>query len=503
MGTRLASLVVALLAAGAVSFADEPPAAGVVFGTAHPGLVEAVDPAGTWIVVCQARADTNHDGRCETFLDMEGGAFGDDLVAYLVVGGGEGTAIDALLGVDPNHRFVVGAPKGHVTLYDTRTKTAVDLTPKAAKEGESTSVEPWVSFDDAGRRLLTARVHGAGETAVTRLVVRDLESGVETSLDPGPGLLVRAALSGDGRSIDETVVTEDTDRNGKIEAPRRRTSQYGGTCGGPWVAAWIGPWSGDKPTHRVYAVDGSLRRDAPGFVCFVGRRWVRRLGDGSLVLEAPAGEPVTIAAADLKAKVLASDDASGIVLLASSMDTSQASLFAAGPSGVRDLGVRLALPRHFPEGRRNRGERISRLLESERIVFDWSKGAVVAVPGRLVTSEGAHALMLRERSLVVVDVDSGTETSLPGRVESFYGQVWRAGSFAALSGLVIDLAQAKVVGTYEFRPYSVIVKDHSLRDDGALLRSDGACPWASEWSAGATAALPCGPFRWEAPTPPK
>lgn len=507
----LPPLVTALVATGVICFAGEPPPAPIALGTAHPGLVEAVDPAGQWIVVCQARSDTDHDGKIETFIGVEGDPYGDDLVPYLVVGGGEGSPLGTLVAVDPAWRYVLGAPKGHATLFDTRTRTTIDLTPKAAHEGEPTSVEPWASFDDAGRRFLTARTHGAGEAAVTRLVVRELESGAETSLDPGAGLLVRATLSADGGSIDAVVVVEDTDGNGKLEAPRQETSLYRGGCAGPVSGAYFGRKSGDRPIHRVLAVDGGPRRDVPGFVGFVGRRWIRRLEDGSLVSEAATGEPRAIAPAVLKAKVLASDDASGLLLFASLVDPSQAPVYAAGPLGVREVGVRLEIPEWFHETTGRDSGRITPILDAYGPAYDWSKAVAVKTQGKWLACEGARVLVLRDSSLVVLDVDSATETVLPGLIDhDVYEPAWRAGPLAAAGGTVLDLVGAKIVGTYPYPleyPYpTTTAASWGLRNDGAVLRSAG--PSAAErlpdgFQRSGSRALPPGPFRWELPAAPK
>jgi hypothetical protein len=497
---RLPVLVAPLFAGAALGFASEPAPAPVEFGTAHPSILEAADPAGRWIVVCQARADTDGDGRIlALFDDHHGAPYGDDVVPYLVIGGGEGTAIDTLLGVDPRSRFVVGRPKGRVTLYDTRTGAVTDLTPKPDAEGETTSVEPWASFDDAGRRLLTARVRVRGKDAVARLVVRDLETDVETSIEPGPGLLVRASLSGDGASILASVVTSDTDGDGEIEPPKEHSTFYEGGCGGPAKAGSFLGRSGDRPSPRVLAVDGSLRRDVPGFARFVGRRWVRRLDDGSLVLEG-VGEPTTIATAAMKAKVLASDDATATVLFASSVAEEAVPVFAAGPSGVREVGVRVRVDARHREARRPPA-RVTPIVDSdEGTAFDWSKGVPVPARGRFVTSEGPHVLVLRGEGLVVLDVDAGTETHLSGTIDRFYGDVWQAGSFAAMNGLVIDLVRAKVVGTYPFPRRHAIGPEWALRDDGALLRSGRGGPvTGGTWGV----SLPRGPLRWEMPAPPK
>jgi len=346
-------LVASVLTAAAVGFAGDPAPGPIAYGTAHPSILEAADPAGRWLVICQARADTDGDGQIATLIEPHHGSpHGDALVPYLVIGGGEGTAIERLLGVDPQSRFVVGRPNGRVTLYDTRTGSATDLTPVPTSEGEPTSVESWVSFDDAGRLLLTARVRGTGKDAATQLVVRELATGVERSFEPGLGLLVRAALSGDGASIVAIVVTEDTDGDGELKIPKRGSTYYAGGCGGPARAGSVFGWRGDKPIHRVLSLDGSVRRDVPGFLRFVGSRWVRRLDDGALVLES-SGETTTIGPAAMKAELLASNDETATLLWASASGDEETPVFAVGPSGSRDVGVRIRVPPHH--GRWYRG----------------------------------------------------------------------------------------------------------------------------------------------------
>jgi len=493
------ALVLALLTAAAVGFAGDPVPEPTAFGTAHPSILEAADPAGRWIVVCQARADTDGDGRIAVLFDQHHGIpYGDAVVPYLVIGGGDGVGIDTLLGVDPRSRYVVGRPKGRLTLYDTRKGSATDLTPEPATAGESTSVESWVSFDDAGRRLLTARTRGSGKDAVTRLVVRELETGVERSLDPGAGLLVRGALSGDGASIVALVVTEDTDGDGELRIPKRRSSFYEGGCGGPAQAGSVFGWSGDRPTHRVLTVDGGVRRDSPGFLRFVGPRWVRRLSDGALVLEG-AGETTTVAPGAMKAEVLASDDQTATLLWASAASDEATPVFALGPSGVREVGVRVRVdPRHrasYP-----RPARITAIGDPEDgLAFDWSRGVAVRTHGRLVTSHGPHVLVARSEELVVMDVGAGTEAVLPVTIRRSLGRVWRAGALAAVGGFVIDLPRAKVVGTYPYPyRYSPLAPEWALRDDGALLRSAGR---SGSVTGDAGYSLPRGPFRWESPSP--
>jgi hypothetical protein len=61
-----------------------------VIGTAHPVQVRAFADDGSWFVICQARADTDRDGRLGAYVGMHRMTSGDVLRAYVVRGGGPG-----------------------------------------------------------------------------------------------------------------------------------------------------------------------------------------------------------------------------------------------------------------------------------------------------------------------------------------------------------------------------------------------------------------------------
>jgi hypothetical protein len=75
-------------------------------GSAHPTLVVTADPDARWVVLCQARKDTNRDGKTEVQVGYHGDTYGDDLLPYLVLGSGEGTAIDAFVSSDGSGRQI-------------------------------------------------------------------------------------------------------------------------------------------------------------------------------------------------------------------------------------------------------------------------------------------------------------------------------------------------------------------------------------------------------------
>jgi hypothetical protein len=101
------------------------PAADGTIGTAHPFLFQEVAPDGSWTVLCQAREDTDHDGKISVMLGHHGDALGDEMRPFLVVGSGRGAGFDEILASDATGRFVAARAGACLSLVDTRKKTEV------------------------------------------------------------------------------------------------------------------------------------------------------------------------------------------------------------------------------------------------------------------------------------------------------------------------------------------------------------------------------------------
>src|SRR5689334_22606331 len=94
---------------------------GAPWGTAAPYTLVAVPPSGTWAVMCQARIDTNGDGKIEAYYELHGELAGDDMTAFLVDGDGRETPIDNVLARDPTGRYLVVELAKAPVLIDTTT----------------------------------------------------------------------------------------------------------------------------------------------------------------------------------------------------------------------------------------------------------------------------------------------------------------------------------------------------------------------------------------------
>jgi hypothetical protein len=90
-----------------------------------PGFVRllAAAPSGAWVILCQARADTDKDGSIDVQTGHHGEYFGDELAPYFIRGAGEGEALDAFVAVDPTSRWIVVIRNGSMQLVDTATDT--------------------------------------------------------------------------------------------------------------------------------------------------------------------------------------------------------------------------------------------------------------------------------------------------------------------------------------------------------------------------------------------
>jgi hypothetical protein len=93
------------VASSAPAVVTPPPAAGT-FGTAHPVVLEKAAIDGRWAVLCQAREDTDGDGKVAVSLGPRGELVGDAMRSYFISAGGAGEPIDVFVGSDAANRFV-------------------------------------------------------------------------------------------------------------------------------------------------------------------------------------------------------------------------------------------------------------------------------------------------------------------------------------------------------------------------------------------------------------
>lgn len=163
--------------------APRPPRANVpmgsgTYGTAHPTYFRGFDTRGKrWMALCQARRDTDGDGKIEVSSGHHGGLYGDDMALYLVIGGGEGTVIEALVSRSDDDRWLAILRDGTLELVDVETgdvRAMVD----ADVESDERPGAPHRAATFVGERLLYIRNYADKDT----LVVYDLASRKEREI---------------------------------------------------------------------------------------------------------------------------------------------------------------------------------------------------------------------------------------------------------------------------------------------------------------------------------
>ena len=97
------------------------------FGSAGPTYIRGADLGERWMALCQARTDTDGDGKIEIRVGHHGELFGDGMALFLVLGGGMGTRIDALASRSPDGRWLAVVRGGKVLLVDAETGDFFEL----------------------------------------------------------------------------------------------------------------------------------------------------------------------------------------------------------------------------------------------------------------------------------------------------------------------------------------------------------------------------------------
>jgi hypothetical protein len=268
-------------------------------GTAHPVFVEAVGSTGGWTHLCQARKDTNGDGKVSmTYKSSMHGSYwaGDDLQSYLVVGDGDGREVEEVLAHDPSGRYLAVREGPCLVVIDTRTAT-VTTVPDADLRGDRGDLPHRVGFDAGGRWLLYVR--GGKEM---RLVVRELATGRERDFDPGMGHPDSARLTPDGRWIEV-----------QVGAPRPAHAA-GGNPGASCQSRKSGGHlllEEDKPrtiARRLIPVDEGPSVDAnPSTITGFGEELLVRERSGALAVQDRAGQRRAIVPADCKGTLVHAD----------------------------------------------------------------------------------------------------------------------------------------------------------------------------------------------------
>lgn len=227
-----------------------PVPSGAIVGTAHPIVVEAVARDGAWVVICQARTDTNGDGEIAVNVGYHGDTWGDSFKPYVVRGAGEGEPIESLVGYTRDGRWLVALRGGKLAVLEVTTGLWREL-PGADVRDDGVPLGPHrVASVARGGEVMT--YFRDDET----IVIRELATGAENTVKVPGARVWRVELEPAGTWAKVYVIKTDTDKDGKLTWPSVHTSLSDRDCRGPIMSYSTGGWSGDKPDEMWLDVAG-------------------------------------------------------------------------------------------------------------------------------------------------------------------------------------------------------------------------------------------------------
>ena len=452
------------------------------FASEGPLLLERASSDGRWALLCQARKDSDGDGRVTVSAGPRGELRGDQLERYLVAPGQE-LAVDGLLSADVNGRYALVMQRGALLLWAARSGKTLDLSALGADarlSAESFAAVRTLAFDESGEHLLYVRT---GEGA--RLVLRSLSDGSERVFDPGPGAIWRARLDPGGVYAVLEMLTADSNKNGRADFPAPLLAAPRACSASPGrFHTWVD--RGDRPETVLVPLAGGATIHEPDFVMPLGDALVLRDETGALQLER-AGKKRLLEPAACKGRIVHADAQRELFIVgcAQKKKTGHVSLELVTRTERKALGIELAsveLDREVSDA-----PRLLALYPGlETSLFDADRRELLPLQtGDVVIATRANrALIRRGKALLFYDADSHQEQPLSVTLDK-YPEVLSTAPFAFISPALVNLDTAQLVGLSQQRPLA-------LSSEGQLL-----VPEVEPDTSGLTR----GPLHWFTPTP--
>lgn len=471
--TRSPTLPPAPPAAVSTTKPPEPVTRNATIGTAHPYTFQAAAPDGRWVVLCQAREDTDGDGMVDVQQGHHGAVWGDRMRMYLVRGSGPGEEIDGFLGADPSGVFLAILEAGKVQLLDSKANVRVELRSADARREPSAAMPPrQVRFDPAGGRLLYIRQTATG----SEIVIRDLPTGHERTIDPGPGNLWRADFAPNSQWVSLWMVVRDTNGDGKLSWPEVRTTRDDDPCGAPASYSTYGVDDGsDQLEQRFVPIAGGTPRPVPDVVLAFGQKLLRRDGQGRLLSEGADGKAEVLVPAGCQGRIRHADPNRGLVVMACGTFAREREARrlekrnGGGPFALRNFEPKpVPLELFTPKRHQVLGvEAEPRFVDEEiadtsRVAYfqgakgqthllDVETGAVRTLPeqDRVLALHEARALVGRgDGALVLLDLVSNEEQVLVQKVD-YSRRPHEQGELVFVPPYVVDMRAARITGLVE------------------------------------------------------
>lgn len=432
-----------------------PPPNQHLLGTADPYTVDMAAKDGRFIVLCQAREDTNQDGRIEVSLGYHGDTYGDLLLPYFIRDHGPGERFDELIAVGAHERQLLVVARPDLLLIDTQAGRSVAL-PNADVDNRplrARVLDPRPSaFGVFGSRGKKAAYEKRGDSI--KIGIRDLLAHTEIDIDAGPGELGHMSFDTSEQWLTVLTAPADTDKNGRIEFPENRTTLAPEACRGPVMSFSVGPARGDDvKAQLVHIESGKVLETPPGWIGTLGDSMLIRAPDQSLVSMSVDGTKKTIVSPECAGTLLWAHE-EPLRLMAVCKDNTLQWITPENTSTTPKTLRRMQKPPTRDRLRWERGPLV--YLRDGEIEFfvDVSSGTGMVVelkPGaRVLAHFEKQILAIVDQHFVWLDLQSGEIRELP--MADADQDTWverQSGPAVAVKNRVIDLAQGRIIGRYE------------------------------------------------------
>lgn len=386
--------------------ADAPPAPDGAIGTPHPLALQAMAHDGSWLVICQARSDTDGKPGIEVHLGMHGMTGGDRLDPYLVLGSGAGLPIDSFASGALDGRWVAVIRNGALALIDAQRRTELVLPGADVRDdGYPFGHARAASLAANGTRLAYLRRDHERD----QIVIRDLPSGDERVV-PVAGLVWRVDVDDAGRWAQVYVIRADTDHDGKLAWPAMATSMSARGCRGPIMSYSTGGLRGDKPTELWLDLASGTIVEDPTIVRAVGDQLLRVAADDTVRL----GSDVIAGAACHAELRYVSASPPRVLATCGARAEPDPQTTAKAPVRVLGAGLDVAtteLAERYPARDREPELLHGRFWCSEHC-YDLATGRAATLPGRLWTHVDDRAMVATAGGWAVYDLVAGTTTPM-------------------------------------------------------------------------------------------
>jgi len=298
---------------------SSPPVIDTLGDARHLELGDA-DPQARWVLLCPRKDTGELDGPLE-----------------LATRRGTET-LDSLVDRDATGRWLVISREGKLWLLDAESEIRTPLSDwhvdEQAEAGQYAAHRS-LAFSQDGQRLAYLRQEGTRRI----VVLRELETGRERSLEPGPGFPLRIRFAPGDTQLLLTAIPNDSNGNGRFDwptPPAKSAPQW--RCGPnpPRFDVWM--YRGDKTTMRLASLDADGFSEIPGWIAQLGDAAVVRLEDGSLELQR-GGRGSTLATKECQARVLTADFPRQRLLVACADRAVRSRAWWVGPHLRADTGL--------------------------------------------------------------------------------------------------------------------------------------------------------------------